>query len=119
MPAPLKLSTGHFSGNVCNINNEPYEGMLVTFHNINVTTTPNSYGEFFVDDGTGPIQVEVEVFVAKNLKLGVMLTSITGRGLHSLTSHLNLRTSLTLELNLSIFRTHPRVNLGYTGDEVS
>jgi len=42
-----------------------------------------------------------------------------GRGLHSLTSQLNLRTfgntSLTLELNLSTFETHPRVNLGYTG----
>ena len=36
------------------------------------------------------------------------------RGLHSLTSELNLRTfgnaSLTLELNLSTFGTHPRFN---------
>jgi hypothetical protein len=28
-------------------------------------------------------------------------------------------TSLTLELNLSIFGAHPRVNLGYMGDKVS
>ena len=28
-------------------------------------------------------------------------------------------TSLTLELNLSTFGTHPRVNLGYMGDKVS
>jgi len=46
-----------------------------------------------------------------------------GRGLHSLTSELNLRTfgnaSLTLELNLSTFRTHPPVNLGCMGDKVS
>ena len=45
-----------------------------------------------------------------------------GRGLHSLTSELNLRTfgntSLTLELNWSVFRTHPRVNLGHMGDKV-
>ena len=45
-----------------------------------------------------------------------------GRGLHLLTSGLNLRnfrnTSLTLELNLSTFGTHPRVNLGYMGDTV-
>jgi hypothetical protein len=49
--------------------------------------------------------------------------AIHGRGLHSLTSELNLRTfgntSLTLELNLSIFGTHPRVTLGYMGDTVS
>jgi hypothetical protein len=49
--------------------------------------------------------------------------SLLGRGLHSLTSELNLRTfgdtSLTLELNLSSFGTHPRVNLGYMGDNVS
>jgi hypothetical protein len=28
-------------------------------------------------------------------------------------------TSLTLQLNLSAFGTHPRLNLGYMGDEVS
>jgi hypothetical protein len=42
-----------------------------------------------------------------------------GRGLHSLTSKLNLRTfgntSLTLKLNLSTFGPHPRVNLGCVG----
>ena len=46
-----------------------------------------------------------------------------GRGLHSLTSELNLRTfgntSLTLELNLSTFGTHSWVNLGDMGDNVS
>ena len=45
------------------------------------------------------------------------------RGLHSLTSQLNLRTfrntSLTLELNLSTFGIRPRVNLGYIGDTIS
>jgi hypothetical protein len=39
--------------------------------------------------------------------------------IHSLTSKLNLRTygntTLTLELNLSTSRTHPRVNTGYVG----
>jgi hypothetical protein len=45
------------------------------------------------------------------------------RGLHSLTSQLNLRTlgnaSLTLELILSTIGTHPRVDLGHIGDKVS
>jgi len=45
------------------------------------------------------------------------------RGLHSLTSELNLRTlgnaSLTLELNLSTFETHPRVKLDYMVDKIS
>jgi hypothetical protein len=31
----------------------------------------------------------------------------------------HLATSLTLELNLSTFGTHPRVELGYVGDRVS
>jgi hypothetical protein len=62
---------------------------------------------------------------------------VGGRGLHSLTSELNLRTfgntsltlelnlstfgntSLTLELNLSTFGTHPRVSLGYMGSKGS
>jgi hypothetical protein len=44
---------------------------------------------------------------------------VGGRGSHSLTSELNLRTfgdtSLTVELNLSTFGTHPRVKLGMRG----
>jgi hypothetical protein len=44
-----------------------------------------------------------------------------GRGLHCFTSELNLRTfrdaMLTLQLNLSTFGTHPRVNLGHMGDK--
>ena len=49
--------------------------------------------------------------------------AVLGRGLHSLTSKLNLstfgHTLLTLELNLSTFGTHPRVKLDYVGDTVS
>jgi len=60
-------------------------------------------------------------------KLGMVALAVSGgwvsgRGLHSLTTELNLRTiwdtSITLELNLSTFGTHPRVRLGSMGDEV-
>jgi hypothetical protein len=48
---------------------------------------------------------------------------LVGRGLHSLTSQLNLRTfentSLPLGLNLSTLGTRPRVRLGYMGDNLS
>jgi hypothetical protein len=51
------------------------------------------------------------------------LQHAAGRGLHSLTSELNLRTfrktSLPLELNLSTSGPHPRINLGYVGNKVS
>ena len=46
-----------------------------------------------------------------------------GRGLHSFTSPLNLRTFgntlLTLELNFSTFGPHQRGDLGCMGDQVS
>ena len=45
-----------------------------------------------------------------------------GRALHSSTSELNLKTfmntSLTLELNLGTFGTHPRINFGHMGGKV-
>jgi hypothetical protein len=45
------------------------------------------------------------------------------RGLHSPTSELNLKdlqdTSLAVQLNLSTFGTHPRINLGHAGDKAS
>ena len=53
----------------------------------------------------------------------MILDRPVSRGLHSLTSKLNLRTfgdtSLTLELNLSNFGTDPRVDVVYKGDTVS
>lgn len=82
MPKPLKVNTGRFTGeNRCDGTNEPYEGLLVTFHNVKVTAPPNQYGEFYVDDGSGPVQVEdenIEVYVSKGLKVDDTLTSLTG-----------------------------------------
>lgn len=82
MPKPLKVNTGRFTGeNKCDGTNEPYEGMLVTFHNVKVTSPPNQYGEFYVDDGSGPVQVEdenVEVYIRKGLKVNDTITSLTG-----------------------------------------
>jgi hypothetical protein len=53
----------------------------------------------------------------------VLANGLAGRGLHSLTSQLNLRTfgntSLTLELDYSTFGTRPRAGLGHVGDIVS
>jgi len=57
---------------------------------------------------------------APGLGLGLGLPG--DRGLHSLTSELNFEdlqdTSLTIELNLSTFGTHPRVKLSSMGDKV-
>ena len=57
MPTPTALTTGVFAVSTdCNANNEPYEGMLVKFSDLTVTSNPNQHGEFTVSDGSGPIQ---------------------------------------------------------------
>jgi hypothetical protein len=68
--------------------------------------------------------VEEECYLQRGLRLEPddTVIDVGGRVLHSLTSKLNLRslrnTSLTLELNLSTFRTRPRVNVGHMGDKI-
>ena len=69
---------------------------------------------------TGFMNEEAYEGVVDNMRLpGSNL--LFGRGLHSLTSKINLRTfrntSLTLELNLSTFGPHPRVVLGCMRDK--
>ena len=48
---------------------------------------------------------------------GLTLAHFRAQLEHNLRTFAN--TSLTLDLNLSMFGTHSRVNLGYTGDKVS
>ena len=71
----------------------------------------NQYKRF--DEASGPKLMGVAGGGGHNL----------GRGLHPLISKLNLRafgnTSLSLELNLSTFEPHPRVNLGLVRGKVS
>jgi hypothetical protein len=57
LPAPLDISTGDLAGG-CNASSEAYEGMLVRVLNVTVTQDTNSFGEWFVDDGTGECQID-------------------------------------------------------------
>ncbi len=50
-PGPTLLSTGEVS-------QEMYEGVFVRVENATCTEMPNQYGEWYVDDGSGPIQID-------------------------------------------------------------
>ncbi len=41
---------------------EPYEGVLVTLQNVEVTVAPNQFGVFFVGDGTTELMVDNDIF---------------------------------------------------------
>lgn len=50
-PGPTLLATGEVS-------QEMYEGVFVRVENATCTEMPNQYGEWYVDDGSGPVQID-------------------------------------------------------------
>ncbi len=52
VPDPLVVTTGDLAGT------EAYESVLVQVNNVTVTVAPNTYGEAFVDDGSGECQTD-------------------------------------------------------------
>lgn len=48
--------------NGCSAAGEVWEGSLVRLSNVTVTALPNSYGEWYVDDGTGACQIDDGMF---------------------------------------------------------
>ncbi len=57
MPAPENITTADLAGG-CSAGAEAYEGVLVRVNDVSCTTAPNEYGEWFIDDGSGPCQVD-------------------------------------------------------------
>ncbi len=75
-PSPIVVSTGELAGG-CSGQGEQYEGVLVTLENVTVVDTVDQYGQWYVDDGTGPCQID-DVFFSVTPSLGETFTSITG-----------------------------------------
>jgi hypothetical protein len=61
IPAPVTITTADLAGG-CNAGSEAYEGVLVRVNNVSCTTAPNEYGEWFIDDGSGPCQVDDYIY---------------------------------------------------------
>ena len=57
---PTNISTGDLVG--CTENGEMVEGMLVKIENVIVTSPSNEFGEWYVDDGTGPCKIDDKLF---------------------------------------------------------
>jgi len=57
---PTDISTGSLTG--CTDDGESVESMLVRINNVVVTTPSNEYGEWYVDDGSGPCKIDNKIF---------------------------------------------------------
>ncbi len=84
VPAPILVKTGEIMTGAPTA--EPLEGMLVRVEKAVVTVefpdSPGNYGEFTIDDGSGPVRVDDEGAIRGNLDsvwvVGDSLSSITG-----------------------------------------
>jgi len=59
VPEPIDILTGDLQ---ISDSAEQYESMLVKLNDVVVTQAPNSYGEWYVDDGSGECQIDDEIF---------------------------------------------------------
>ena len=57
---PTDISTGDLLG--CLADGEAVESMLVRINNVTVTTPSNEFGEWYVDDGSGPVMINDKIF---------------------------------------------------------
>jgi len=58
---PININTGDLA-NGCTESGESVESMLVRINNVLVTQTSNEYGEWYVDDGSGPCKIDNKIF---------------------------------------------------------
>lgn len=58
LPLPALVTTGSLTGSAA----EQWESVFVKVENVNVTSTPNNYGEFNVNDGSGACQIDDQCF---------------------------------------------------------
>jgi hypothetical protein len=56
LPAVTSLTTNELA------TSEAYEGVLVKISSVSVTAAPNSYGEWYVDDGSGECQIDDGIY---------------------------------------------------------
>lgn len=74
--APVAVTTGDLGGG-CSEQGENYENMLIKLTNVTVTKTKNSYGEWYVDDGSGECQID-DQFFAITPRVGDVFEEIVG-----------------------------------------
>ncbi len=58
LPPVTLITTGSLTG----ANAEQWESVFVKVENVNITATPNNYGEFYVTDGSGACQIDDQCF---------------------------------------------------------
>ncbi|MCK4271531.1 hypothetical protein KAX22_02705, partial [bacterium] len=76
LPPVVDITTGDLAGG-CNVGAEAYEGVLVRVSNAVVTQAANTYGEWYVDDGSGQCQID-DYLYAHSPALGDTLETIVG-----------------------------------------
>ena len=73
---PISVSTGDLSGG-CSATGEPYEGVLVKLTAVTVTAAADQHGQWFVDDGTGAVEIEDD-FIDPGAAVGDYYATIIG-----------------------------------------
>jgi len=75
VPAAISVTTGAL---LAPSTGEPYEGCLVKISDVTTTEGPSTYGEWYVDDGSGDCQIDDAIYTYDNPTVGDTFSSITG-----------------------------------------
>ncbi len=75
IPAAISVATGDL---MAPSTGEPYEGCLVKISDVTVTQGPSTYGEWYVNDGSGNCQIDDAIYTYDSPSVGDTFASITG-----------------------------------------
>ncbi len=60
------------------VGQEMYEGVLVNVQNVSVVQEPDQFGQWYVDDGSGSVQIDDSIFEYPGVMMDMAFESITG-----------------------------------------
>lgn len=76
LPAPIVISTSELNGG-CSFEAEKFESVLIELQNVTVTQSPDSYGQWFVDDGSGACEID-DMFYSYDAQVGDEILTLRG-----------------------------------------
>ncbi len=75
---------GNLPGVTCSATDEPYEGVLVTFYNVEVSSSTGANGYWRIKDQGGTLELDCDdTFYSANMTSGTQLAQVTGILLYS------------------------------------
>ncbi|MEO0630454.1 MAG: lamin tail domain-containing protein, partial [Planctomycetota bacterium] len=112
----VDVQTGDI-GTDCNDGGESYEGRLVCMYNVTVTSEVDGFGQYAIDDGSGPTQLQATNNLQEFFRPDQLLEALLGSSVHTGTRFSKL--CGVVEYAFGSYEIYPRNSLDVVIDSTS